>query len=468
MTRFSFLIGLLTLFPLLVQAQDDSQDTDPFDWLSDFGIVKDDEDEDDKEDDKDENSEWPFGNDYPDEEEENNENDDDGFPTLPPNVDIDEIDGDGLDDFGWKDWGQSDWEDHFKDDYKHYYIKKNANKVRNQAYDLANEQGIEMPQRYGSLTYDPQEDTIYFESDDEYADQLNEFLEGLEDEVTEIGKDLALELLYTQLEPVLKVLKKKNAALLDIILPRAPGVPVIDPAEKAVKEKQEGKQNFKYWVKLAAENIMQNIFKKNAEGKYELQRDKIELLKQVGIVRFLKMSAMDWEMMQSFTLEVPDEVLDYAHSIQDIYQSGKTTFQAGKDLYRELTTFDTELLIPDKLDQLKDLTHKIATNQLTMTEMAGRRKKVLALTYRQLAKRYQQYADDLHDKLNEENQLKMSEAERIKASQIAQEYLSESMRLAAKAEELLSSSYQASNTVEKDKYVQQYAVFKKLENMYLE
>lgn len=58
----------------------------------------------------------------------------------------------------------------------------------------------------------------------------------------------------------------------------------------------------------------------------------------------------------------------------------------------------------------------------------------------------------------------MNDAERIKALQIANEYLNESIRLQAKAEQLLSTSYEDSN--EKDRYVEQQVLLRNLNNYY--
>lgn len=57
------------------------------------------------------------------------------------------------------------------------------------------------------------------------------------------------------------------------------------------------------------------------------------------------MSVMDWEIMQTLALEVPDEILSYAQALQDVYESGKATFQAGKELYQQVNMLDTELFL---------------------------------------------------------------------------------------------------------------------------
>lgn len=393
---------------------------------------------------------------------------DDPFDWL-SETDIANPDDDPLPDFDWSTWQQEDWEKTYIEDYKHYYQQKEANKILHEAYLSANEQGIRMPQRYNGYTYDPEQEELYLETELEYSNRLEDWIENLEseyrpDELTEAGIDMALDILYLELEPILKVLKEKNAAILDQIIPEMGGIPVWDPVEDNMKENQEGKKNFQYWVKMAAESVLQNLFQKNAEGKYELQREKIELLKQVGMIRFLKMCIMDWEIMQSFTLEVPDEILSYAQTLQDVYESGKATFQAGKALYQQVNMLDTELNIPAQWEQLKALSTDIATNRLTIAEMVNKRKKILALTYRELAQRYQQYGEDLNQQLKEKDQLKMNEAERIKALQIANAYFDQSFRLQAKAEALLSESYKNSATANKDHYMVQQAIYERLKN----
>ncbi|MEK6480919.1 hypothetical protein WJR50_25480 [Catalinimonas sp. 4WD22] len=371
-----------------------------------------------------------------------------------------------LSDFDWSDWQGKDWEKAFKDDYKHFYSKEGADEMVYQAYQYANEQDITMPQHQEGITYDREAEEVYFESEADYYDRLNVWTENLNDELTQTGVDAALSVLYTELEPMLKALKEQNSALLDKILPQGKGIPVMDPLEKRAKKKQEGKKNFKYWVKLAAENVMQTLFKKNAEGKYELQREKIELLKQVGIIRFLKMSAMDWEIMQSMALEVPDEILSYAHSLQEVYQSGEATFHAGIDLYRQINLLDTELNIPVQYDHFRELSTNMATNRLTLVEMANKRKKMLALTYRELAQRYRRYGENLNQKLKDKDELRMDDAERINTAEIASAYLRESLQLQSKAERLLSDSFTNSDALMKDNYVQQKALFRRLEDYF--
>ena len=140
-----------------------------------------------------------------------------------------------------RDWKKGDWQDQFKE-HEALYNEKNATEKRAEAYQLALQEGINMPQRYGQLTYDPESENVYIESDQAYTDRLHGFLETLEDELSEEAKILALEALYVALEPVLTALKAKNAAILDAIIPPMGGVPAYDPVEENVKEKREGKE----------------------------------------------------------------------------------------------------------------------------------------------------------------------------------------------------------------------------------
>ena len=371
---------------------------------------------------------------------------------------------DPLEEYEWKNWSEKDWEDEYKEDYQDYYKKKEAQKILGEAYQQAQEQGIKMPQRHGPLTYDPKTNEVYFESDEDYQDQLNDFLDGLEDELTEFGKDAALEALYLALEPTLKALKKKNSAILDAVIPRGSGVPVWDPAEEEVKENEEGKKNFKYWIKLAAENVMQNLFKKNAEGKWELQRSNVEQLKEVGIIRFLKMSVLDWELATALELEVPDAIMDYSETLKGIYTSGKSTFEAGKELYQEVSALDTELALPTSLDQLKEIGGNLLLSQMTMQEMVKKRQKVLALAYQELADRYQEYAEDLNDKLLEDNVLKMTDGERLKAHDIVQSYLQQSIQLKAHAEELLDMHQRPHDQRHKEEMLEIYTTYQRVKS----
>lgn len=378
-------------------------------------------------------------------------------------IDETEFDEEGAEqNIDQRDWKKGDWQDQFKE-HEELYNEKNAIEKRAEAYQLALQEEINMPQRYGQLTYDPESENVYIESDQAYTDRLNGFLETLEDELSEEAKNLALEALYAALEPVLTALKEKNAAILDAIIPPMGGVPAYDPVEENVKEKREGKRNFTYWIKLAAENVMQNIFKKNAEGKYELQREQLRLLQQVGVVRYLKMTFIDWELAQSFGLEVPDELLSYASAVRDIYTSAQATVGAGKALYQSVTSLDTDLNIPTSFAELKDDAAAIFANKLTTQEMVNTRRKLLAKTYQQLAARYREYGEDLNLQSQRNEFMKMSDSDRVRVAEIAQEYLNESLRLQAKAEDLVKVSLTASGPQDKDVLIQYYQRYQKFD-----
>lgn len=376
-------------------------------------------------------------------------------------------DGEGLDDFDWTDWEKKDWEDQVKDDYKEHY--KNPDKrqdAQEQAYQAAQQEGYQPPVRLGPFTYDLETGELVEESDGEFAQRLDAWADELIDEAEGLAQDAALAAVYQMVEPLLLALKEKNVAILDAVLPRLGGVPAWDPVNEEVKEKQQTKKNWKYWIKMAAENIMQNLFKKNAEGKYELQREKVELLKQVGVVRFLKMSVMDWEVAQVLQLEVPEEILDYAQALGEVYHSADATLNAGKNLYREITTLDTDLNIPGKWNDLRQLSVDVATNKLTVAEMVNRRRKVLAGIYRQLSEQYQDDAKDLSRQIKNDQQLKMSDAERLKAQRIVQEYMNESLRLKEKSDRLTTASFQSPSTQLKDKLHANYSFYQYLDELY--
>ncbi len=371
----------------------------------------------------------------------------------------------GIGDFEWSSWDEDQWKDKFKENKK-LYQDKEALEQRLAAYRQAQQQGVNMPQRYGPITYDPAKDAAYFQSDQEYYIELASFLNEFEDEITDKAKDLALDALYKLLEPKLKVLQDKYAKVLDKVLPESKGVPTYDPLEEVSKKKSEGNKNFKYWVKLGAENIFQHIFKKNAEGKWELQREQLALLQQVGVVKYLKMTLMDWELAQSFALAFPDEVLSYAEALQDVYHASEATFTAGKALYQQITQLDSEWGLPTSLTELKDNALQTGLNQLTTAEMVNTRRRYLSKTYRQLAQRYEQYAQDLQEKLDKEDYFKMTEGERIQAHGIASEYLAESLRLYQHAEDLLSDNLKSSSLLGKDALLNEHARFQKLKSYY--
>ena len=413
MNKIFAIVSILCYLSLPGYSQDDDPDENPFDWLKEI-----------------------------------------------EDVELDE--GDAGNFIDQQDWKESDWRDQFKD-YEELYEKKNASEKQAEAYQLAQDQGINMPQRFGPVTFDPETGELILEDDEEYAKRLNDFLGNLNDELTSVGFNLALELLYAKLLPLLKVLKEKNAAILKTLIPNFGGVITYDPVEEDTKEDKEGKRNFKYWVKLAAENILQNIFKENAEGKYELQREQLQLLQQVGVVRYLKMTLMDWELAQSIGLELPDEILSYASVVHDIYSSAQATVGAGKALYQSVTSLDTDLNIPTSLEELKEDAANIFANKLTTQEMVNTRRKLLAKTYQQLAARYREYGEDLNrqSKLNEF--LKMSDSDRVRVSAIAQEYFNESLRLQAKSEDLVKASLVSAGPQNKDEVIQYYQLYRKFD-----
>lgn len=154
------------------------------------------------------------------------------------------LDSDALPDFDWSSWQQEEWEEAYREDYRHYYQQQAAGSILLEAYQYASGQGITMPQRYPEYTYDPEQEKRYHETESDYSNRLDKWIENLENEMTETGMDMALDILYLELEPVLKVLKAKNAALLDQILPQMVGIPVWDPVEDNMKENQEGKKTF--------------------------------------------------------------------------------------------------------------------------------------------------------------------------------------------------------------------------------
>ncbi|MEQ9440819.1 MAG: hypothetical protein RIG62_17360, partial [Cyclobacteriaceae bacterium] len=173
------------------------------------------------------------------------DNPDDPFDWLPELEDLDVDSDDPLSGHEWANWGENDWKEQFEQ-YKDFYEEDNAQDIRQQAYALAEEEGINIPQRHGPFTYDPETGEVVLESEKDYIKRMNSYLDGLEDELTDVAKDAALEALYLALEPILNALKEKNSAILDAVIPPMPGTPVWDPVEENQKEKKEGGHNFTY------------------------------------------------------------------------------------------------------------------------------------------------------------------------------------------------------------------------------
>ena len=59
--------------------------------------------------------------------------------------------------------------------------------------------------------------------------------------------------------------------------------------------------------------------------------------------------------------------------------------------------------------------------------------------------------------------MKMSDSDRIRVAEIAQEYLSESLRLQAKAEDLVKVSLTASGPQDKDVLIEYYQRYQKVD-----
>lgn len=82
-----------------------------------------------------------------------------------------ELPTDSLD---WIYWNQEQWESQVEKDR---YKKKNIDPTQDQAYEYGKQHGITMPSRHGIYTYDPQTDTLIRESDEDYSNRLNSWID---------------------------------------------------------------------------------------------------------------------------------------------------------------------------------------------------------------------------------------------------------------------------------------------------
>ena len=382
------------------------------------------------------------------------------YHSLPAQVPPDTIDEDSFD---WTHWDFQDWE---KQIDKDKYRKKNIYKTYNQAEQYAKDEGIDMPIRKGIYTYLPDADTFLLESTADYIGRLSHWVDDyLSKDAGKVILDAGLALLYQQIEPIVAAFAKQNEKYLKKTLPPGEGVLTWDfIIRKPITRKAE--ESEKSWVRIIAEEMINDMVEKNADGTYSIQRENLEYMKQVGIINYLKMSVLNWELVRAIELEVPKEVLDYATMVKTIYNEGKGLVDESKSLYRQLHDWDLQTAIPEDYRQWKALSEGVFENKMTLNEMALKRKKQLALTYQQLSGQYKEDAIDLKARILSDDELKMSDSERTKALQIVEEYLQEAIRLKAKADQMLQESIDPVFLDSKHKVAGIYSVYQTLQQQY--
>lgn len=327
--------------------------------------------------------------------------------------------------------------------YREYYKEKNAEEMIRKAWEYALENGIRQENM----------DAVLEELAEEITDDL---LDSFEEEV--------LEQLLEEVG-VARYLDKVYEQVLKAALPRPGGIPMLDVGMEPAIKKGKTPHNLKSMLRLAVEKWVNQQWKKQVAGIYGLQRDELEYQKKVGMVALLKMAALDYEHFLSLEIMVPEEVLNYAVQVRQIYRSAEESLLKGKALYTELNTLTTGMEIPRKLEQLEALEASNREAKTTSWELINQRRKILALAYLQLAERAREKGEDLRQSIQQEGHLKMSHGERLKALQLVNAYLEDHFRYKEKADELLRASLENKGTAQKEASLAPYRQQLRLKNM---
>ena len=363
----------------------------------------------------------------------------------------------------WLDWNYNQWQ---KQVEKDHYQKKQADDAQEKAYQYGRQYEVFVPIRKGGYTYLPEEKTLVEETTVEYMERMLAWVdEQLDEDLQQVIIDASLAWLYQQIEPVVAAFAEQNEEMLDKLLPKGQGVISWDFIIRSpIKKKAERSQQ--QWVRLVAEKILSDLVKENADGTYRLQRENLALLRQVGFVQYLQMTLLDWHLARSFELAVPEQMLQYAGALKQIYEEVEDIGQQADMLYQQVTSYDPLSSLPHSLPFNPARQKEIRQNQLVQQEVASQRQKQLALVYKQLAQRNMEDAQDLKEKLDQPDYFKMSEAERAQAIVIVDEYLQEAYLLQAKAEKMLQSSSTIAHKNQKTQVAQFYQLYQKINQQY--
>lgn len=320
------------------------------------------------------------------------------------------------------------WEDlYHHPDYRNFYKDKNPEDKIREAWEHALQNGVR-PENMEDFLQELAEDISSQLLDSFGEEVLNQLME-------EVGMARYLDKVYEQ--------------LLKTGLPKPVGIPVLDVGMEPAITKGKTPHNLKTMLKLAVEKWLNQEWKKQVEGIYHIQREDLEYRKKVGLIALLKMAELEFEHFLSLEMILPEEILEYATQVQQIYRSAEESLHKGKELFEEFNIAGTGWKIPTQMEELKLLQEGSAQAKATSWEMINQRRKALAIAYLQMATRAQEKAKDLQQTAKQEEHLKMSDGDRLKVQQLVNSYMVDSFRYREKADLLLKTSLKNAGTDQK-------------------
>jgi hypothetical protein len=284
-------------------------------------------------------------------------------------------------------WQEEDdyWRDLYNNpDYRKYYQDKHPEETLRKAWEYARQQGINPENAQNFL------DALAGDITDNLLDAFEE--EVLEQLMEEVGIARYLDQVYEQ--------------ILKAALPKPGGIPVIDVGMEPAIKKGKTPHNLKNMLRLAVEKWINQQWKKQVAGIYGIQREDLEYRKQVGLVALLKMAALEYEHFLSLEIMLPEQVLNYATQVQQIYQSAEESLVKGKSLFTKFNLTATDLEIPESIEKLQLLEESNGRAKTASWEMINQRRKTLALAYLQLAERAHKKGQDLQQAIKRSTTLK--------------------------------------------------------------
>lgn len=327
--------------------------------------------------------------------------------------------------------------------YRDYYKGRNPEQMMQEALAYARENGVD-PGNAEEFLRKLSEDIS-----EQLLDQVSE--EVLNRLMEEVGLARALDRAYEQI--------LKNA------LPKPAGIPVHDPGLKPAITEGNTEQNLKVMLRHAVEKWLNQQWERQVTSIYGLQREDLEYRKRAGLTALLRMADLKYEHFLSLEITIPEQVLDYASQLRHIYESAEASLDKGKELYAVLNITATELKVPQDLSGMELLKGSAAEARLSSWELVNQRRRSLSLAYLQLAQRSQQKAEDLQQSIKTEGHFKMSDAERLKAQQVVNDYMEDYFSYKAKADRLLMKSLRNTGTEQKNARLASYHKQLRLKNM---
>lgn len=323
------------------------------------------------------------------------------------------------------------------------YQGKNPESIIFQAMEYAQENGVD-PNNPQAFLKDLSEDIT-----DNLLDSFEE--EVLERLMQEIG-------IANYLDEVYQKLLKSS-------LPKGEGIPVIDVGMGPSIKKGNTQHNLKVMVKMAVERWLTQEWEKQVKAIYGIQREDLEYRKRVGIVGLLQMADLEYEHFLSLEIMLPEQLLNYAHQLRQIYLSVDESLAKGNRLYNEFNITATDLEIPEKIETLYLLKEGSEKAKTSSWELINQRRKALAMAYLQMAERAQKKAVDLQQTIKTDAYLKMSDGDRLKAQQIVNSYMADSFHYKEKADLLLQASLQNRGVSKKEVQLTKYYQSLRLKNL---